>query len=299
MDKLPDCPSSGDDPNELSSSKRSPSWSRLRSEFSTLRLAQGEDLSPVRFWEPRSNASFMTKTIAIHGGLDMKPLEQDNSQYLGMDQMCIDQKNDTPFTLRGRPGSWKSALAQRMQRGHKYAPRFYIWLKIKDTMGKVKMGNVFVIHEASLVGALGGASWITILEGIHSQKMADDHHSHRDFSGGGSLGLGNRLLTSFEALIAAIVLTSSSLTAYHYLRRHEKYMDLLIMVNIGIGTGVGRFMGLEGTEILLQVIPWCVIVAMLLSRLLTATVGSKQTRMLDLEFSEKHGIQDKERGTHG
>jgi len=73
------------------------------------------------------------------------------------------------------------------------------------------------------------------------------------------------MLASPATLITGIGVTTLALTTYHYLHRHEKYQDPLILGVAGGGALVGRLAGLDGTAVLLRVVPWCVLVSLLLS----------------------------------
>lgn len=73
-------------------------------------------------------------------------------------------------------------------------------------------------------------------------------------------------LHSPAALIAAMVATSLSLTAHHYnLQQEGKQRDLLLFGVVGSGVVTSLVLGLDGTAILLRVVPWFAILAFLLS----------------------------------
>ncbi|KAK4159826.1 hypothetical protein QBC43DRAFT_121802 [Cladorrhinum sp. PSN259] len=136
-----------------------------------------------------------------------------------------------------------------------------------------------LIAFAALTGAILMLAWDCsphLIEGDRFQRQAAGHcleiHPRTDFAC-------VPILRSPETLIVATMLTTSSLTAYHYLHRDDKHMDWLIMSSVGAGVLIGGFLGMEGTAILLCVIPWCVMMAMLLSRLLTVAAVAKKWSM--------------------
>ena len=80
------------------------------------------------------------------------------------------------------------------------------------------------------------------------------------------------VLGSPSALLATISATVWCLTAYHYHHRHDKYQDAIIIGAVGAGAATGLLLRLDGTSVLLGIVPWCVFVAMLISTCWSATV---------------------------
>lgn len=83
------------------------------------------------------------------------------------------------------------------------------------------------------------------------------------------------------ALVTSIAVTTLAMTAYHYLHRHEKYQDPLIFGIAGGGALVGRLAGLDGTGVLLRIIPCCVLVSLLLSAAWSPRLAGKPHRQVD------------------
>jgi len=81
------------------------------------------------------------------------------------------------------------------------------------------------------------------------------------------------VLGSPSALLATISATVWCLTTYHYHHRHEKYQDAMIIGAVGAGAAAGLLLRLDGTSVLLGIVPWCVFAAMLISTFWSANVG--------------------------
>lgn len=108
------------------------------------------------------------------------------------------------------------------------------------------------------------------VQNIVYQRMAD------------MLFLRQEILNSPHTLIASIAFTTFAITAYHYRHRHERHQDALMISAAGGGAIVGRMLGLDGTSVLLKVVPGCILIALLLS----TTIASWLARKPDFHGSD-------------
>ncbi|KAH6983468.1 hypothetical protein BKA56DRAFT_583737 [Ilyonectria sp. MPI-CAGE-AT-0026] len=82
-------------------------------------------------------------------------------------------------------------------------------------------------------------------------------------------------------LVTSIAVTTWAMTTYHYLHRREKFQDPLIFAIAGGGALAGRLAGLDGTGVLLRIIPCCVLVSLLLSAGWSPRLAGKPHRQVD------------------
>lgn len=92
-------------------------------------------------------------------------------------------------------------------------------------------------------------------------------------------------------LVTSIAVTTWAMTTYHYLHRREKFQDPLIFAIAGGGALAGRLAGLDGTGVLLRIIPCCVLVSLLLSAAWSRRLAGKPHRQAD------DGVMSLEAGT--
>lgn len=94
-------------------------------------------------------------------------------------------------------------------------------------------------------------------------------------------------------VLAAIAMTSFSLTAHHYiLVQQQKDRDFLVFGFVGAGVVAGSLAGLDGITILLRVAPWCAIAAFFLC----ALVLPPRVRPIEI-FRGTPGTVSPEQGT--
>lgn len=66
-------------------------------------------------------------------------------------------------------------------------------------------------------------------------------------------------------VIASVVAFTLPTTVYHYRHRRYEHQNPVIFIIAGAGALLGRLAGMTGTDVLLRVVPWCVLAALVLS----------------------------------
>lgn len=142
------------------------------------------------------------------------------------------------------------------------------------------MMNCWAQTRTTDVWTLGSAIGASTLD--PGSVQAGDVHSHRATE----IVLLQTLIPkavsdSPAVLVTSIAVTTWAMTTYHYLHRREKFQDPLIFAIAGGGALVGRLAGLDGTGVLLRIIPCCVLVSLLLSAAWSRRLAGKPHRQVD------------------
>lgn len=73
------------------------------------------------------------------------------------------------------------------------------------------------------------------------------------------------VLRSPATLVCATATTAMALTTHHYFQRDRKHQDVFIIGAVAAGVAGGWLYDLDGTSILLRVVPWCALLGLLMS----------------------------------
>ncbi|KAG7287582.1 hypothetical protein NEMBOFW57_007094 [Staphylotrichum longicolle] len=137
---------------------------------------------------------------------------------------------------------------------------------------------------------LGSTISASTLNPVSPQAAASVHvYSLTDFTFLQPL-IPKAVLDSPVTLVTSIAVTTLATTAYHYRHRSDKYQDPLIFVIAGAGALVGRLAGLDGTGVLLRVVPWCVLVSLLVSAASSPRLAGKENTFVD-DVTTKVGLK--------
>lgn len=127
---------------------------------------------------------------------------------------------------------------------------------------------------------LGSTVSASTLNPVSPQAAASVVFSLTDFAFLQTL-IPKAVLDSPATLVTSIAATTLAMTVYHYRHRSEKYQDPLIFAIAGAGALVGRLAGLDGTDVLLRVVPWCVLVSLLVSAASSPRLAGKENTFVD------------------